>query len=158
MRKFLALLLLFAVIFCMASTDSVQAAKKGKKAAGGITEEQMTTIVSTIDTLNKKVYSHSLFSPQETASIGQMKMQLDDQMLVASDPSYAPLYYKLGNLFKARGFKADAVECYQTILENFADTALAPKAVKELKAMGVEIKDPSVQSGEGGDSAASGGE
>lgn len=152
MRKILALLLLFSIVFCMANTDSVLAAKKGKKAAGGITEEQMTTIVSSLDTLNKKIYSNSLFSPQETAQLGQIKMQLDDQMLIASDPSYAPLYYKLGNLFKAREFKDAAIDCYQTVLENFADTALAPKAVKELKAMGVEIKDPSA----GGDAATGG--
>lgn len=142
MRKILALLLLFGMIFCMANTDSVLAAKKGKN-AGGITPEQLTTIVATVDKLTQKVYSNSLFSPQETAQLGQIKMQLDDQMLIASDPSYAPLYYKLGNLFKARDYKDDAIECYQTVLENFADTALAPKAAKILKAMGVEIKDPS---------------
>lgn len=141
MRKIAALLLLFVFIFCMANTDSVQAAKKSKKNTG-ITEEQMTTIVTTIDNLNRKVYAMSLFSPQETAQLGQIKMQLDDQMLIAADPSYAPLYYKLGNLFKAREFKNDAIECYQVILENFADTALAPKAIKELQAMGVEIKTP----------------
>lgn len=146
MSKILALLLLFGVIFCMANADSVLAAKKGKS-AGGITPEQMTTIVATVDKLTQKVYANSLFSPQETAQLGQIKMQLDDQMLIASDPSYAPLYYKLGNLFKARDFKDTAIECYQTILENFADTALAPKAVKELKAMGVEITDPSAESG-----------
>lgn len=142
MRKILALLLLFGVIFCMANTDSVLAAKKGKS-AGGITPEQMTAIVATVDKLSQKIYANSLFSPQETALLGQTKMQLDDQMLIASDPTYAPLYFKLGNLFKARDLKDSAIECYQTILENFADTALAPKATKELKAMGVEITDPS---------------
>ena len=149
MRKILALLVLFAFIFCLANVDSVQAAKKGKKSAGGITQEELTAISSDVDTLTRKVYEASLFSPEENAKIIKIKMQLDDQMLIAPDPVYAPLYYKLGNLLKARDYKNEAVECYQTILENFADTALAPKAANALKAMGVAIKDPSATTEDG---------
>ena len=35
--------------------------------------------------------------------------------------------------------QAESIECFQTILENFSDTALAPKAIANLKAMGVEV-------------------
>ena len=56
-------------------------------------------------------------------------------MLIAPDAALAPIYYKAGNLYKARKYQTDAIECYQTVLENFADTAIAPKAVKELKAL-----------------------
>ncbi len=146
MRKLLALLLLFTFVFCCANLDSVQAAKGGKKSAGGITPEQITAITTDLDVLTRKVYQASLFSPQENAKLAQIKMQLDDQMLIAPDPSYAPLYYKLANLFKARDYKDEAIECYQTILENFADTALAPKAIKALTAMGVVVKDPNADS------------
>lgn len=149
MKKILALLLLFSFIFCLANMDSVQAAKKGKKTEAGISQEEVTTLSATLDTLTRKVYSASLFSPQENAQIVQIKMKLDDQMLLAPDPSFAPMYYKLGNLLRAREYKNEAIECYQTVLENFADTALAPKAVKELKAMGVEIKDPATESEDG---------
>lgn len=155
MRKVLALLLLFTVIFCLANVDSVQAAKKGKS-AGGITPEQLTTIGTDIDTLTRKIYQASLFSPEENAKIKQIKMQLDDQMLISPDPAYAPLYYKLGYLFKARDYKDDAIECYQTILENFADTALAPRATKALAALGVVIKDPSADPNAAGGIAAPG--
>lgn len=155
MRKVLALLLLFTVIFCLANVDSVQAAKKGKS-AGGITPEQLTTITTDIDTLTRKIYEASLFSPEENSKIIKIKMQLDDQMLIAPDPAYAPLYYKLGFILKSRGYKDDAVESYQTILENFADTALAPKATKALAALGVVIKDPSADPNAAGGTAAAG--
>ncbi len=149
MRKLLALFVLFAFIFCLANLDSVQAAKKGKKDVGGISQEELTAIGSDIDLLTRKIYESSLFSPEENAKIMKIKMQLDDQMLITPDPTYAPLYFKLGNLLKSRGYKDEAIECYQTILENFADTALAPKAANALKAMGVVIKDPSAQSEDG---------
>ena len=49
-------------------------------------------------------------------------------MLMSSSTELAPLYYKAGNVYKLRDMKPEAIECYQTILENFSDTALAPKA------------------------------
>ena len=63
-------------------------------------------------------------------------------MLLLSDPSLAPLYYKAGYLYKQREMKQEAIECFQTILENFADTALAPKARTSLRAMGIQVADP----------------
>ena len=36
----------------------------------------------------------------------------------------------------------EAIVCYQTILENFGDTALAPKALKELNQLGVKVNAP----------------
>lgn len=151
MRKVLALLLLFLGIFCMANLDSVHAAKSSKKSAGGISAEELTAITTNLDVLTRKVYQASLFSPEENAKLAQIKMQLDDQMLIAPDPSYAPLYFKLGNLFKSREYKDEAIECYQTILENFADTALAPKAVKSLASLGVVIKEKAPEEGEPGE-------
>lgn len=145
MKKLLTLLCLFSIVFCLANIDSVEAARKKKTEASGLTQEQITSINSNIENLTKKIYSASLFSPQENAQIMQIKMQLDDQMLVSPDTAYAPLYYKLGNLFKARDYKNEAIDCYQTVLENFSDTAMAPKAVKELKALGVVIKDPAAE-------------
>ena len=46
-------------------------------------------------------------------------------------------------LWIAREYKKEAIECYQTILENFPDTALAPKASQALKKLGVEVVTPS---------------
>ena len=38
--------------------------------------------------------------------------------------------------------KPEAIECYQTILENFSDTALAPKARTALESLGVTVATP----------------
>ena len=45
-------------------------------------------------------------------------------------------------LLKKRNYKNEAIDCYQTILENFTDTAFAPKAKQELLKMGVKIEEP----------------
>ncbi len=156
MKKILVLLLLLCLVYSMANVESANAAKKSKKSAGGITAEELTTMATDIDKLISKIYARSLFSPEENAKVIEIKMKLDSQMLVAPDPAFAPMYYKLGKLFLARNYKPEAIECFQTVLENFADTALAPKSLTELKALGVEIKDPSA--GGEGDAADAGSE
>lgn len=127
---------LLAVIFGLNSVDAKKAAK------GGIAEEDMTAMSTTVDDLTKKMYGNGLFSPEDNQNLIDIKIKLDNQMLIASDPSLAPLYYKIGVLLKSRDMKDDAVDCFQTILENFADTALAPKASAQLKLMGVDVKAP----------------
>ena len=69
---------------------------------------------------------------------------IDNQMLVSSSTELAPLYYKAGNVYKLRDMKPEAIECYQTILENFSDTALAPKARAALEELGVTVTAPAV--------------
>lgn len=138
-KKLLVLFLLLTVVGVFFSMDSVEA-KKSKK--GGIAEEEMTAMSTTIDTLTKKMYGNGLFSPEDNENLIDIKLKLDNQMLIASDPALAPLYYKIAILLKSRDMKDEAIECFQTILENFADTAFAPKAAAQLKTMGVEVKAP----------------
>ena len=66
-------------------------------------------------------------------------------MLVATASELAPLYYKAGNVYKLRNMNTEAIECYQTILENFSDTALAPKARAALESLGVTVTAPTVE-------------
>lgn len=139
-KKLLVLLLIGGLIAAMASIQSVEAKKSSKK--GGISEEDMTTMSVTVEKLTKKMYAKGLFSPDDNENLIDIKLKLDDQMLVASDPSLAPLYYKIAILYKSRDMKDESIDCFQTILENFADTALAPKAAAQLKLMGVEVKAP----------------
>ena len=47
-----------------------------------------------------------------------------------------------GNVYKLRNMRAEAIDCYQTVLENFSDTALAPKARAALAELGVEVTEP----------------
>ncbi len=139
MKKLITIVLLFMVVGIIFGLESVEA-KKAKK--GGISEEEMTTMSTTVDNLTKKMYANGLFSPQDNENLIDIKIKLDNQMLVSPDVTLAPLYYKVGMLYKSREMKNEAIDCFQTILENFADTALAPKAAAQLKSMGVEVKAP----------------
>ena len=73
MKKTFILILVGLIIFSMASTDSL-AAKKSKKSAGTLSQEDMTTMADTIDRLTKKVYANSLFSPQDNSEMIEIKM------------------------------------------------------------------------------------
>ena len=139
------------IVFAMASQDSY-AAKKAKKAAGAISQEEMNTMSETIDRLTKKVYSNSLFSPQDNSAMIEIKIKLDNQMLIAPDATLAPMYYKAANLYRAREYKQESIDCYKTILENFPDTALAPKAKQSLTEMGIEIVLPKTTENSDGES------
>lgn len=142
MKKLLTLLVA-AILVLTAFTMDAEAAKKTSKK---INMEDMEAMTATIDNLTKKVYGHALLSPEDNQRLIEVKIKLDNQMLIAPDPSLAPLYYKTANLYQKREMKQEAVECYQTILENFSDTALAPKARTALRAMGIKVAEPVVNS------------
>lgn len=133
--------ILITFLACNATTNASHAAKKSAKKSG-ISAAQMKEMSEDVDYLTTKIYSGSLFSPEDNAKLIKIKIQLDNQMLVSPDATLAPLYYKSGNLYKAREYKNEAIDCYQTILENFGDTALAPKALKELNQLGVKVNAP----------------
>ena len=116
----------------------VSAAKKSSK----LSKEAVQEMSDNIDNLTKKIYARALLSPQDNETLIGIKIQLDNQMLVATATEMAPLYYKAGNVYKLRGMKAEAVDCYQTILENFSDTALAPKARAALAELGITVSAP----------------
>ena len=143
-NKLIVLVLLGALIGVIFGIETVEA-KKSKK--GGISEEDMTTMSTTVDTLTKKMYGNGLFSPEDNENLIDIKIKLDNQMLVAPDATLAPLYYRIGMLYKSRDMKDEAIDCFQTILENFADTALAPKATAQLKLLGVAVKAPAAPAG-----------
>ena len=138
MKKILVLFLMLFVVGAVFSMSS-EAAKKSKK---GLSEEETAAMSTNIDNLTKKMYGKGLFSPEDNESLIDIKIKLDNQMLVAPDIALAPLYYKVGILYKSREMKDEAVDCFRTILENFGDTALAPKAANQLKIMGVTIALP----------------
>lgn len=152
MKKLFALIILVLFFVTSSTSTGVFAAGKKKK-GGGITEEQMTSMTTTITRLTKKIYARGLFSPQDTEALVDIKMSLDSAMLMAPDPTFAPLYFNLGVIYEKRKMTDDAVECFQTILENFGDTALGPKARNELTKMGVTIKLPTLPGDSSGEAA-----
>ena len=116
----------------------VSAAKKSSK----LSKEAITEMSDTIDKLTEKIYGRALLSPQDNETLIGIKIKLDNQMLVSTSTELAPLYYKAGNVYKLRDMKPEAIECYQTILENFSDTALAPKARTALESLDVTVAAP----------------
>lgn len=137
MKKFFTFILVGFFLISAICLD-VSAAKK----SGKISKEAVQQMSDDIDNLTKKIYARALLSPKDNETLIGIKIQLDNQMLVATATELAPLYYKAGNVYKLRNMKAEAIECYQTILENFSDTALAPKARAALAELGIEVTAP----------------
>lgn len=137
MKKIILSILTIFLLLTAISLD-VSAAKKSAK----LSKEDIAEMSDTIDRLTKKIYGRALLSPQDNEDLIGIKIKLDNQMLMASNPALAPLYFKAGNIYKLRDMKPEAIECYQTVLENFSETALAPKARAALEQMGVEVKAP----------------
>lgn len=135
-RYILGIITLFLLLSAI-SLD-VSAAKKSSK----LSKEEIAEMSDTIDHLTQKIYGRALLSPQDNETLIGIKIKLDNQMLMAVNPALAPLYLKAGNIYKLRDMKPEAIECYQTVLENFSDTALAPKAKTYLESMGVEVAAP----------------
>jgi len=139
MKKFFTFILAGFFLISAICLD-VSAAKKSSK----LSKEAVQEMSDNIDNLTKKIYARALLSPKDNETLIGIKIQLDNQMLVATATELAPLYYKAGNVYKLRNMRAEAIDCYQTILENFSDTALAPKARAALAELGVEITAPTV--------------
>ena len=140
MKKFI-LLMIVGVFFASIFAVDAQAAKKSSKKSK-ISQEFLTETDNEINRLTTKIYGKALLSPKDNESLITIKIKLDTQMIQDSAPELAPLYYKTGNILKLREMNKDAIECYQTVLENFANTAFAPKARAALIDMGIDVKEP----------------
>lgn len=136
--KKIFLTLVVGFLLLSAISLDVSAAKKSSK----LSKEAITEMSDSIDKLTQKIYGRALLSPQDNETLIGIKIKLDNQMLMSSSTELAPLYYKAGNVYKLRDMKPEAIECYQTILENFSDTALAPKAKAALESLGVTVTVP----------------
>ena len=137
MKRIILGVITFFLLLSAISLD-VSAAKKSSK----LSKEEIAEMSETIDKLTQKIYGRALLSPADNETLIGIKIKLDNQMLMAVNPALAPLYLKAGNIYKLRDMKPEAIECYQTVLENFSDTALAPKAKAYLESMGVEVASP----------------
>ncbi len=138
--KRIILSILVGFLLLSAISLDVSAAKKSSK----LSKETIAEMSDTIDKLTEKIYGRALLSPQDNETLIGIKIKLDNQMLMSSSTELAPLYYKAGNVYKLRDMKPEAIECYQTILENFSDTALAPKARAALESLGITVAAPAV--------------
>ena len=137
MKKFFTYILVGFFLISAICLDA-SAAKKG----GKISKEAVQQMSDDIDKLTKNILARALLSPKDNETLIGIKIQLDNQMLVATATELAPLYYKAGNVYKLRNMNAEAIDCYKTVLENFSDTALAPKARAALAELGIEVTAP----------------
>ena len=135
-KKLLAGIFVVTFLIVLVGFNTVSAKKSSKVK---MQPETIESMANQVDSLTRKVYGHALLSPEDNSNLGGIKIKLDNQMLLEPDPALAPLYYKVGNMYKMREMTDEATECFQTILENFGDTALAPKAYQALKDMGVDV-------------------
>ena len=140
MKKIFIWLIAGFLVLSAVSLD-VSAAKK----AGKLSKEEVQQMSDDIDNITKKIYGRALLSPKDNETLISIKIKLDNSMLVATASELAPLYYKAGNVYRLREMKPEAIDCYKTILENFSDTALAPKARAALAELGVTIEAPAVE-------------
>lgn len=147
MKQLLSILIPVLLMLAVALNQSLPtyAAKKEAKKKG-VSQEVIDDMTKKIDRLTEKLYERELYTPEDSRQLIALKLQLDEQMDIMPEASFAPLYYKIANIYKARGKEKDAIVCYQTILENFSETAYGAKSRDNLTEMGVEIKLPETKS------------
>ena len=143
MKKTLSVLIPLMLMIALILNQALpaDAAKKNVKKKG-VSQEVLTDLTTKVNTLTQKTYERELYTPEDSKALITLKLQLDEQMDNLPEAAFAPLYFKIGNIYRLRGEEKDAIVCYQTILENFSDTAYGPKAKDILTQMGVEIKLP----------------
>ncbi len=143
MKQALSILVLLILAIALILNQALPAdAARGTKKKG-IAQEELDEITTKTDNLTKKIYEKELFTPQDANDLISLKIKLDERMDILPEATFAPIYFKLGNIFKMRGMEKEAIICYKTILENFLDTAYGPKSRDILTEMGVEINLPS---------------
>ena len=133
-------LVLMVTIFLNQSLPADAAKKAAKKK--GMAPEAIAELNTGIDGLVKKIYERELYTPEDSKNLITLKLKLDEQMDILPEAAFAPLYFKIGNIYRMRGEEKDAIVCYQTVLENFSETAYGPKSRDILMDMGIEIKLP----------------
>lgn len=143
MKQTLSLIIPLLLILALA-LNQVLPADAAKKAAKkkGVAQEVITELTQKADELTKKIYERELYTPLDARELVSLKLQLDEQMDIMPEASFAPIYFKIGNIYRLRNQEEDAINCYQTILENFSDTVYGPKSRDILTKMGVEIALP----------------
>ncbi len=143
MKQILSVIIPLLLIFALVLNQALpaDAAKKAAKKKG-LSQEVLVEITQKVDNLTKKIYERELYTPEDSGELINLKLQLDEQMDIFAESSYAPIYFKIGNIYRMRGQDQEAINCYQTILENFSQTAYAPKSRDILTQMGVEIALP----------------
>lgn len=143
MKQLLSILIPLTLIIALALNQVLpaDAAKKEAKKKG-VAQEVLDSMTTKINKLTKKIYAKELYTPEDAEELIGLKLQLDEQMDILPEATFAPIYYKIANIYRMRNQEKEAIDCYKTILENFPDTAYGPKSRAILEEMGVVINLP----------------
>ena len=104
MKQLLSILIPVLLMLAVALNQSLPtyaARKEAKKK--GVSQEVIDDITKKVDRLTEKLYERELYTPEDSRQLIALKLQLDEQMDVMSEASFAPLYYKIANIYRARG-------------------------------------------------------
>lgn len=139
MKKFKILNIVLAVLICfnlLIMTDCSYAVKK----SDGIDEKEVEKLEENIDSLVKKIYSSSLYSPQDAEKLVDVQIMLNSLMGTnLNDPSYARLFYDAGYICKKREYVEEAIQYFTLVNERFPNSAYAKRAENELKKLGIAV-------------------
>jgi len=111
-------------------------------------EEDLKKIEESTDELVKKLYSSSLFSPEDAKKLVDIKTKLNTVMNSnLKDPIYARLFFDVGYICKEREYNDEAIQYFKLVNEKFSNTSYAQRALGELNKLGVNTE-PEKQEGE----------
>ena len=91
------LMLLVALILNQALP--ADAAKKASKKKG-VSQEVIDNLTTQVNTLTQKIYERELYTPEDSKTLITLKLELDEHMDALPEASFAPLYYKIGNIYR----------------------------------------------------------
>lgn len=110
------------------------------KKSGSLSEDEVTKVEENIETLNKKIHTMALFSPEDSEKLVEIKTKLNS---IADgkikDPLYARLFYEAAFIMKEREQKQDSIQYFLIVAKNFPESMYSKRAHSELKNFGVEL-------------------
>jgi hypothetical protein len=145
-------LLLVALCLAMAGVPDSEA-KKGKSKAKGPSEADLQKSLTSMDKdlmdLVKKSQSRTLFSPEETGTLTEIRFNLIDLMnSFPGNPLLSKPAYQAAKLYAAREMWQDAYDVYRFLVEKYPTDPYGMRAKSEMallvKQKGADFFPPAV--------------
>lgn len=105
-----------------------------------VMDTNLINVKTDLDNLYYKANANKKLSKKELAKLNNLKIALDGNIR-NSNSNVVPLYYKMGNIYKAINMDAEAIQCYRTILNYFPTSPLRKKVLIKLKYCGETYTD-----------------
>lgn len=127
-------LLLVALCLTMAGVPDSEAKKgKGKGPSEADLQKSLTTIDKDLMDLVKKSQSRTLFSPEETGTLTEIRFNLIDLMnSFPGNPLLSKPAYQAAKLYAAREMWQDAYDVYRFLVEKYPTDPYGMRAKSEI--------------------------